>query len=91
MKENETESKAFSKSIIIASPGCLFLTACSNVSWQFLVASLINLFGMYAFWCGPSIRFITFFNLSAKMLLMSLYKVFRSVSGRQLDKCLWSF
>ena len=91
MKEKDTESKAFSKSIITARPGFLFLTACSKVSWQFLVASLMNLSGMYAFLCGPNILFKTFFKRSASMLLISLYRVFSNVRGRQFDKCLWSF
>ena len=88
MKEKETLSKAFSKSTIIARPGCLCLMACSKVSLQFLVASLINLLGMYAFWCGPRILFNTFLSLSAMILLISLYNVFSSVSGRQFARCL---
>ena len=83
MNLNDTESKAFSKSTIIAIPGLFDLTACSIVSCIFLVASLMNLPGIYAFWCGPRILFRTDFNLSAIMLLISLYRVLSKVRGRQ--------
>ena len=85
------QNQRLSKSINTARPGGLFLTACSKVSWQFFVASLMIMLGMYAFWCGPNILFRTFLSLSASMLLINLYNVFSSVRGRQFAKCLWSF
>ncbi len=45
----ETESKAFSKSTRTARPGFLVLIAYSKISQQFLVASEMNLLGIYAF------------------------------------------
>ena len=83
IKDHETESKAFSKSINSSIPGILFSFAVYKVSYIIRVFSPINLFFRKPFWFSCMRKLKTCFILLAIHAEIILYDTFRSEIGLQ--------